>query len=319
MKCKDAHELLNAYIDNGFDPSKDKLLREHLAQCEKCSAELEFLVGYKKNLAEIKPVKAPPEFMHELRRRIEAEKTRPYLKYFDAAADYLRSMHFPVEAAALVILVSIVFTLYRPDKLIMNRVTVPVTEYSETVGTRDSDTVSKGTGPAADQPASKLDEDNKISRKQAVTDDKIYPGEKEKAKAEDNAERFNTSETTDGVKSESPATEELSRDAEMESGLYMSDKSAEEKKDSDRSGSRVMGKQRLDAAPDITPKEVCSGYNAEIVKTKKLSNGVVEYTIDVGDNNADALMAGLRRHFTVTYKSKEIYNGHTRIVLEISE
>ncbi|HPS59154.1 MAG TPA: zf-HC2 domain-containing protein [Spirochaetota bacterium] len=319
MKCRDAHELINAYIDNGIDPANDKLLQEHLAQCEKCRAELKFLMNYKKTLAEIKSVKAPAGFMYELRRRIESERSRPYRKYFDAAVEYIRSIHFPAEAAALVILVSIIFTLYRPDKLFIRRVTTPVTEYSENAGTREADTVSKGSGPAADQPAAKIYGDNVISRKQPFADDKVYPVEKEKSKGADITERSNTLETADSVKRESSGAEELAASSENESDFYMMEKSADEKKDSNRSESRVMGKQRLDAAPDITPKEVCRGYNAEIVKTKKLSNSVVEYTIEVRDNNAEAVMTGLRRHFTVKYKSKEIYNGHIYIVLEIKE
>ena len=319
MKCRDAHELINAYIDNGIDPANDKLLQEHLARCAKCRAELEFLINYKKNLAELKPVKAPEGFMYELRRRIEAERARPYRKYINAAADYIHSISFPVESMALLVTVSIIFTLYRPDKLIMNRITVPVNEYSETGNNREGGTIGKDTVHETDSVKTKIYDENNVSRKQVVTTARAYPDEKKKAKASDITERSGTRDGSNSIINESSASEEIAASAERESDTYMMQKSAVDKNDTSRSENRVMGKQRLDAAPDITPEKVCRSYNAEIVKTKILSTGAVEYTIEVKENNADALMSGLRRHFTVKYRSKEIYNGHTYIVLEISE
>lgn len=319
MKCRDALELIHAYIDNGIDPANDKLLQEHLDSCEKCRAELRFLVNYKSKLASIKPVKAPAGFMHELRRRIEAEQARPWMKYFEAASNLLRSIHIPVEAAALVVLVSIVFTLYRPDKLFMHRVSAPVTEYSETSGMDQAEKVSRDPVTPVDQPSLKSYDDTLSSRKQVDADDMLYPGEKEKVKTAETSERFDTSETAGSVKRESAGAEELAASSDSESDFNITEKSSDDKKDAYRTESRVMGKTGLDAATVITPKDVCRRYNAEVVRTKKMANGSVEYTIRIKDNKADELMTDMRRYFTVVYRSKEMYNGYTDLVIEINE
>ncbi len=319
MKCRDALELIHAYIDNGIDPANDKLLQEHLESCEKCSAELRFLVTYKSKLADIKPVKAPAGFMHELRRRIEAEQARPYIKYFDAAADFIRSIHFPAEAAALVVLVSIIFTLYRPDKLFMQKISVPVTEYTEINGMHDTETSRKDSAPATDQPAAKIYDDTLRSRRQAETVDSTFPGDEDKSNVMDFTESPGTGGVT-GIDERQPAEkEELPESAEHESDRNSFEKSADDSADAYRSESRVMGKTGLDAATVITPKDVCRRYNAEVVSTKKLSSGPVEYTVEIKDNNTDELLSGLRRYFTVKFKSKETRNGHTYIVIEIIE
>lgn len=319
MKCRDALELIHAYIDNGIDPANDKLLQEHLDSCEKCRNELRFLQNYKSKLAAIKPVKAPAGFMYELRRRIEAEQTRPYMKYFDAAADYIRSIHFPAEAAALVVLVSIVFTLYRPDKLFMHRVTAPVTEYSETSGIDRAEKIGRDPVTPVDQPSLKSYEETLSSRKTHDADDMLYPGEKEKVKTAETTEKFDTGETDGSVKRESAGAEELAASSDSEVDFNITEKSSDDKKDAYRSESRVMGKTGLDAATVITPKDVCRRYNAEVVSTKKLAGGPVEYTIEIKDNNTDELLSGLRRYFTVKFKSKETRNGHTYLVIEIIE
>lgn len=310
MNCKDCRELINAYFDNGIDPANDRLLQEHLAGCEKCRAELEFLQDYKTRLAGIKPVKAPAGFMHELRRRIESERNRPLLRYYSIVSDYMRSIHFPVEAAALVVLVSIVFTLYRPDKLYMNRPAVTVTEYSGSESKTVPGMPGKGEGTVADGVKKQVYDDNSIPVREAETSDKAYPAEKEKEESGGIA---------DDVKDESAVAGEIAASTENEKDLGMFESNAADKKDTYRSERRVMGKQRLDAAAEITPGDVCRRYNAEIVKAKKLDSGAYEYTIEIRENNAEALIAGLRRHFTVTYRSKEIINNRTYLILEITE
>ena len=308
MKCRDAHELIHAYIDNGIDPANDKLLLEHLAGCEKCRAELEFLTDYKKKLAEIRPVRASAGFMQELRRRIEAENARPYLRYVSIVSDYIRSIHFPVEAAALVVLVSIVFTLYRPDKLFMGRPPVTVNEYSETVGKgRSGKAVDEGVTVCRSADREAYDDRKKLSP-QVVTADKPYPGEKE-----------NDGGIADAVKEKSAETEELALSEERLSDRNIVESSAADKKDAVKTESRVMEKQRLDAAAGLTPGDICRRYNAVIVKSRKLGSGAVEYTIELKENNADDLLAGLQRHFSTAYISKEVIENRTYIIIEIME
>ena len=74
MKCADAREMINSYIDNKKDPLKDPMLAEHIKSCPECRAEHEFLLKYRKVLSDIKPVHAPENFMQELHRKIELQK-----------------------------------------------------------------------------------------------------------------------------------------------------------------------------------------------------------------------------------------------------
>ena len=108
MKCRDARELLNAYIDNGLDPLKDRLLAEHVEHCGKCRREFEFLVSWNKRVRHIIPVKAPEGFMDGLRRRLEVERRHPLKRYIDMLYNFRNSLRFPVEAVALVVIGSVI-------------------------------------------------------------------------------------------------------------------------------------------------------------------------------------------------------------------
>ena len=114
MKCKDARELINSYIDNGLDPEKDSLLMEHISQCSRCSEELRFLMEYKKAVKEIKPVKAPAGFMTELNRRLELEKSGVLRRLFNVTLDVWRDLTFPLEAAGVIAVALLIFFLYTP-------------------------------------------------------------------------------------------------------------------------------------------------------------------------------------------------------------
>lgn len=41
MTCRDNKDLMMAYLDSELDDAQNKMLQEHLAQCPKCSKELE--------------------------------------------------------------------------------------------------------------------------------------------------------------------------------------------------------------------------------------------------------------------------------------
>jgi len=58
MKCSCAQCRLSAYLDHDLDSDEERELREHLAQCEACSAELEAMratLGALHGLEEIEP------------------------------------------------------------------------------------------------------------------------------------------------------------------------------------------------------------------------------------------------------------------------
>jgi len=114
MKCRDARELINSYIDNGLDPEKDKFLMEHVKKCSRCSEELRFLIVYRKTVKKIKPVKAPIGFMSELNKRIELEQNSLFRNYFNKTLDAWHHFTFPVEAVGVIAVALLIFFLYTP-------------------------------------------------------------------------------------------------------------------------------------------------------------------------------------------------------------
>jgi len=115
MKCRDAHEMMHSYFDNKTDPMKDKNLAEHINSCPKCRAELDFLINYRNILKNVKPVPPPDNFLSELHRRIESEKSEnPVKRIIDALKVFLSNYNFHIEAAGVLAVAALVFFLYRP-------------------------------------------------------------------------------------------------------------------------------------------------------------------------------------------------------------
>jgi hypothetical protein len=115
MKCRDAHEMMHSYFDNKIDPMKDKNLAEHIHSCPKCRAELDFLINYRNILKNMKPVPPPDNFLIELHRRIESEKSEnPVKRIIDILKVFLSNYNFHIEAAGVLAIAALVFFLYRP-------------------------------------------------------------------------------------------------------------------------------------------------------------------------------------------------------------
>ncbi len=119
MKCSDAREMINAYIDNGIDPQKDNLLEEHIKNCEECRNEAAFLLRYKKAVNSFEKLNAPPQFLQSVKNRIVRERGLFFTvqKYFISLYYSINSMRFTVEAAGLAGLAVVVVLLYRPYDL----------------------------------------------------------------------------------------------------------------------------------------------------------------------------------------------------------
>lgn len=129
MRCRDAKEMISSYLDNRTDPMNDPLLAEHINSCPECRAELEFLLKYRKVLSEIKPVPAPENFMQELHRRIELEKTgSPLKKILHNMKNALHSFPFPLEAAGVAAIAVMIFFLYKP--FFSDKAPVKTTDYA---------------------------------------------------------------------------------------------------------------------------------------------------------------------------------------------
>jgi len=115
MKCRDAIEMINSYIDNRIDPMNDKLLSEHIKSCEKCRTELDFLIRYKNIIKTVKHVSLPDNFLAQLHQKIRLENTgSPIKNFISATVTFFDNLHFPLEAAGVLALAAVVFFLYKP-------------------------------------------------------------------------------------------------------------------------------------------------------------------------------------------------------------
>ncbi len=68
MDCREIKKLLDQYIDNDLSKDVSAVVRKHLSSCIECGAELALLKKYKKEMASLKEVKAPADFLQQLNR-----------------------------------------------------------------------------------------------------------------------------------------------------------------------------------------------------------------------------------------------------------
>jgi len=316
MKCRDARELITAYIDNGLDPLRDRLIAEHLEQCRKCRAEFEFLISWQKSIKGIRPVKAPPGFMAELRRRLEAERRHPLKRYLDPLIRFRENFRFPVEAAALVIIGSVIFALYRPDRMFSPRVTAPVTEYQESTAADTEPAPDRALAPEKAGSEERAGSAYKLrQRRDAVTDKSIsvsrdggaagdsYAG----TEADDVSEKLKAEEGTvrksfdrDATVLESEAIEKRSSDRKEEAGVESFSRNS-----------------KIADAASVTPEDIFRKYKAVIVSSVRQDDGSYLYTVDTDAESADRLVAGLKKHFDVTVRSRTEEGEKIRLVIRL--
>ncbi|MBN1897435.1 MAG: zf-HC2 domain-containing protein [Spirochaetes bacterium] len=74
MKCRKSH-FLSAYIDNMLDEKTKIKFEKHLSECDKCAKELTLLRNLKKEMAHMKRVKAPADFLHKVHVRLDEQSS----------------------------------------------------------------------------------------------------------------------------------------------------------------------------------------------------------------------------------------------------
>jgi len=115
MKCAEIRLLLEDYEDGLLDERTAALVEEHLAACEACSAELEEIRTYKKELLSLERVKPPDDFLQRVRERIERP---PGWKRFLGILSGAGGVRMPLQLAGFAvaaIAVVFVFNVIRPD------------------------------------------------------------------------------------------------------------------------------------------------------------------------------------------------------------
>jgi len=115
MKCAEIRLLLEDYEDGLLDERTAALVEEHLAACEACSAELEEIRTYKKELLSLERVKPPDDFLQRVRERIERP---PGWKRFLGILSGAGGVRMPLQLAGFAvaaIAVVFVFNVIRLD------------------------------------------------------------------------------------------------------------------------------------------------------------------------------------------------------------
>lgn len=102
MDCVNIQEKISAYLDGIISPEENRLVKEHLKQCPKCSkflADIKKTVAHIQNLDEVDP---PPWFTLQVMNKIKAavvEKKSIFRKLF-----FPLQIKVPLQAAATVLI-----------------------------------------------------------------------------------------------------------------------------------------------------------------------------------------------------------------------
>jgi len=298
MKCRDARELLNSYLDNGLDPHNDKLLMDHFEKCSSCREELEFLLEYRKTVKEIKPVKAPAGFMEELRIRLEKEKKSPIRTLFHKTADIWHNFTFPIEAIGVAAVALLIFFLYTP----LFHGTKKISTFNEEQVATDIRPKSineqinekrKLLPPAAD----KKDQRERLS----FSSDKDVPGMDKTAEGTTVAEEKNPAVLMD---SETVPEKESSDDSIFDNiagnkgaeGVNRSESARKDEAPREFNKKSVTGNEVRRHSAE-TPEIIIAEYNGVII-----NKDAGKYTVRIEESRLKGLAEKLRRNYSATYR-----------------
>lgn len=297
MKCRDARELINSYLDNGLDPEKDKFLMGHVEQCHRCREELRFIIAYRKTVKEIRPVKAPAGFMAALNKRLELENKTGIRTLVNKALDAWNNFTLPLEALGVAAVALLIFFLY-----------TPLFHGTKKISTFNEDQVVTET-------QSKSIDEQIIEKRKLLPPDIKKKEQKERLSVSSGkgAEGFNNA-VTDSFSEEgkAPAVMEdsisgSSKDSADDS-FYNKDTGKEEaevyrsesvKRDDSH---REMKKKTLSAGEitrhsETTPERIIAEHNGLI--TKKEAR---KYTVRIEEDRLKGLSEKLKKNYSATYR-----------------
>lgn len=296
MKCRDAREMIRSYLDNGTDPLKDKLLVEHINSCEKCRDELNFLMKYRNIMKEVKPVPPPDNFMAELHRKIELEKTeKPLKKILTAVTDFISGFNFPLEAAGVLAVAAVVFFLYKP--FFHDRSPVVTSEYTVT-------------SPAGEMKGKNSENQSIIHSEKKSLPNPVASHEKNISSGKDIRD---TMEPEYAEKETPPLkngnlSEQAKTDSNEKSGSIMKRKSMI----SDKEESEVIKSSDTDELQRMekiypeskysSAESIFKNFNATLIKKDNSPIGSIFYMIKVQPVKYTGLMKSLRDNFQVEEK-----------------
>lgn len=77
MRCRKAHKLMSAYLDQELSVREQEAVESHLAHCAPCRGEVQALTETKQLLAQAEHYHAPPALLRRVMTNLEPEATRP--------------------------------------------------------------------------------------------------------------------------------------------------------------------------------------------------------------------------------------------------
>ncbi|HEY3302114.1 MAG TPA: zf-HC2 domain-containing protein [Candidatus Binatia bacterium] len=114
MNCPEVQELFSDYLDARLAPSHASLLKEHLGFCSACRQELEALRSTVTLICSLGEIKTAPDFLIQVNRKIDSGWKLGHLWRW---AFVPAKIKLPVEAAALLIVTTLAFYVYRSSEL----------------------------------------------------------------------------------------------------------------------------------------------------------------------------------------------------------
>lgn len=113
MECDEIKELLSDYVDDLLDAEPRAIVDQHLLTCTRCQEELDSLRALVRELAAMKPVEPPKDFLNQLHMRLE--KPSKLSRILHALFVPMR-VKVPIELAAAAVMVMLVSSLVLTQK-----------------------------------------------------------------------------------------------------------------------------------------------------------------------------------------------------------
>jgi hypothetical protein len=109
MDCAKVHQLLDDYLDGSLEQEARSLVEEHLSSCADCTRTMAFMRAYRREMRELRAVRAPADFMQRL--HTQMERRRP-LKNLRARLFPPSGLKLPLELAGVAALALVALVLF---------------------------------------------------------------------------------------------------------------------------------------------------------------------------------------------------------------
>jgi hypothetical protein len=109
MNCAEVTSLASEYLDRRLDKNQAADLEEHLRGCPGCRREMSELKATISLVSALEPVEAPPDFVVQINRRIDAAERKGILKWLFSPP----KIKVPLEIAALLLVSTLAVHFYR--------------------------------------------------------------------------------------------------------------------------------------------------------------------------------------------------------------